>query len=417
MCLLNFSLCFSLNFLTQDSSYIYTMKNLLFLLFASIISISLSAQEYAQDIIVGAEQPEAYLPMLKGKKVGMLVNQTSLVKDKHLVDFVIERGADVNVIFAPEHGFRGKADAGAHVKNGVDTKTGLPIISLYGKNKKPSATQLKNVDVVVFDIQDVGARFYTYISSLQYMMEACAENKKALIVLDRPNPNGFYVDGPVLNKKYKSFVGMQPIPVVHGMTVGEYAKMLNGEGWLKNKVECPLAVIPCENYDHSMLYDLPVAPSPNLRSKQAILMYPSLCFFEGTEVSVGRGTPFPFEVWGHPEYKNKEYSFTPRPGKGSKNPRYKYQRCNGNSYHWSTDKILKMLDGKLNIDILKEAYGSSKRTDGFFTSFFEKLTGTGELRKQIMAKKSVAEIRKSWEPELSKFKKIRKKYLLYEDFE
>lgn len=393
------------------------MKLLRFCLLFIGLSYSAQAQEYAQNITVGAERINEYLPMLKGKKVGLLVNQTSMVGKTHLADKLKAYNINLQVIFAPEHGFRGKADAGAHVKNGVDTKTGVKILSLYGNNKKPSAAQLSNVDVVVFDIQDVGARFYTYISSLQYMMEACAENGKQIIVLDRPNPNGFYVDGPVLNKKYKSFVGMQAIPVVHGMTVGEYAKMLNGEGWLKNKVKANLKVVTCEKYDHSMLYDLPIAPSPNLRSKEAILLYPSLCFFEGTEVSVGRGTPYPFEVWGHPEYKNKKYSFMPRPGAGSKNPRYKYQRCNGNSYHWKTDDILKMLDSKLNIEILKEAYGSSKRTDKFFTSFFEKLTGTGELRQQIMAKKSVAEIRQSWEPELSKFKQIRKKYLLYPDFE
>lgn len=394
------------------------MKFIFSLLLVVLISFSSIAQQYATDIVVGAAQTKEYMHILKGKRVGLLVNQTSQVRGIHLVDKLVALGVDVKVIFAPEHGFRGKADAGAHVKNGKDVKTGLPIISLYGNNKKPTASQLRNVDVVVFDIQDVGARFYTYISSLQYMMEACAENKKFFLVLDRPNPNGFYVDGPVLTKKYKSFVGMQAIPVVHGMTVGEYAKMLNEQKWLKNGIYCyKFGIIPCRNYDHTMLYDLPIAPSPNLRSKQAILMYPSLCFFEGTEVSVGRGTPYPFEVWGHPEYKNKKYSFMPRPSAGSTNPRYKFKRCQGNSYHWKTAEILKLLDGKLNIDILKEAYGSSKRTDKFFTSFFEKLTGTGELRKQIMAKKSTAQIRASWEPELSRFKKIRKKYLLYPDFE
>ncbi len=394
------------------------MKRFIFSFLPLLLCVTqVIAQEYASNVIVGAQRTDGYLSRLKGKRVGLLVNQTSLVGNTHLADKLIAHGIKLQIIFAPEHGFRGKADAGAHVKNGVDTKTGVKILSLYGKNKKPSAAQLSNIDVVVFDIQDVGARFYTYISSLQYMMEACAENGKKIIVLDRPNPNGFYVDGPVLNKKYKSFVGMQAIPVVHGMTVGEYARMLNGEGWLKNGVKVDLHIVKCENYDHSMLYDLPVPPSPNLRSKQAILMYPSLCFFEGTEVSVGRGTPYPFEVWGHPEYKNKEYSFMPKPGAGSKNPRYKYQRCNGNSYHWDTKEILELLDNKINIDILKTAYGSSKRTDKFFTSFFEKLTGTGELRKQIMAKKSVAQIRASWEPGLSRFKKIRKKYLLYKDFE
>ncbi len=393
------------------------MKLLRFCLLFICIACMSHAQEYAHDIVVGAERLDEYLPALKGKQVGLLVNQTSRVKGQHLADKLVHAGIDLQVIFAPEHGFRGKADAGAHVKNGIDTKTGVKILSLYGKHKKPTSAQLRNIDVVVFDIQDVGARFYTYISSLQYMMEACAENGKQLIVLDRPNPNGFYVDGPVLDKKYKSFVGLQAIPIVHGMTVGEYAMMLNGEGWLKNKLKVDLKVISCNKYDHTMLYDLPIAPSPNLRSKEAILLYPSLCLFEGTEVSVGRGTPYPFEVWGHPEYKKKPNSFMPRPGIGSKNPKYKYQRCYGNSYHWDTERILEMLNGRLNINILKEAYGSSKRTDQFFNPFFEKLAGTRDLRSQIMTKKSIEEIRRSWEPELSRFKEIRKKYLLYKDFE
>lgn len=394
------------------------MKLILSTLLLLIFAFSAMGQEYATDVVVGAEQTKEYMHILKGKRVGLLVNQTSQLKGMHLVDKLIELGIDIKVIFAPEHGFRGKADAGAHVKNGKDIKTGLPIISLYGKNKKPTSSQLANVDVVIFDIQDVGARFYTYISSLQYMMEACAENDKFFLVLDRPNPNGFYVDGPVLNKKYKSFVGMQPIPVVHGMTVGEYAKMLNEERWLKDGIYCSkFGIIPCRNYDHNMLYDLPVAPSPNLRSNQAILLYPSLCFFEGTEVSVGRGTSTPFEIWGHPEYKNKSYSFTPKPSFGSANPRFKNKKCNGQNLHMSISALLELLDNKININFIKTAYSSSKRTDKFFIPFFEKLTGTSELRKQILAKKSVAEIRKSWEPKLSEFKKIRKKYLLYEDFE
>ncbi len=377
------------------------------------------AQQYATNVVTGADQMVSvggHYEHIEGR-VGLLVNQTSVTSGGHLVDELIEKGIDVKVIFAPEHGFRGEADAGAHVKNGVDTKTALPIISLYGNNKKPTAQQLRDVDVVIFDIQDVGARFYTYISSLQYMMEACAENNKKLIVLDRPNPNGFYVDGPVLDKKHKSFVGMQSIPIVHGMTVGEYAEMLNGEGWLKNGVKADLQVITCMFYTHNMLYDLPVAPSPNLRSKQAILLYPSLCLFEGTEVSVGRGTETPFEVWGHPDYKNKDYTFVPKSSFGSAHPLYENQECNGQNLHQPTDEILKLLDGKLNLDFIKTAYSSSKKTDGFFNSFFEKLAGTSELRQQILEKKSVEEIRASWESKLSTFKKIRKKYLLYEDFE
>ncbi len=397
------------------------MKRLIPLFILLFTLYGASAQEFATNVIVGAEQPNEYMQYInkmKGgkKRVALLVNQTSQAEGKHLVDLFVEKGIPVVKIFAPEHGFRGKADAGAHVKSGVDVKTGLPIISLYGKNKKPTAAQLRDIDIVVFDIQDVGARFYTYISTLQYMMEACGENYKELLVLDRPNPNGFYVDGPVLNKSNKSFVGMQPIPIVHGMTVGEYAQMLNGEGWLKNKIPCALKVVTCKNYTHSMLYDLPVAPSPNLRSPQAVLLYPSLCLFEGTEVAVGRGTPTPFEVWGHPEYKKLQYSFVPKPSAGASNPRYKNQKCYGRNMHASPIAIMNMLQGKLDIETLKFAYSNSRRTDKFFISFFEKLAGTNELRKQILAKKSVAQIRASWEPELSNFKQIRKKYLLYPDF-
>lgn len=393
------------------------MKLLRYCLLFLILGCTAQAQEYAQNVVVGAERMDVYLPMLKGKTVALLVNQTSRVGESHLVDALIDKGIKIKVIFAPEHGFRGKADAGAHVKNGVDTKTGLPIVSLYGTNKKPTASQLNGIDLVVFDIQDVGARFYTYISSLQYMMESCAENGKEIIVLDRPNPNGFYVDGPVLNKKYTSFVGMQAIPIVHGMTVGEYAKMLNGEGWLKNKVKANLAVVNCKNYDHSMLYDLPVAPSPNLRSKLSILLYPSLCLFEGTEVSVGRGTNNPFTGWGHPEYnKHRPYAFTPKPGAGSASPKHKYKKCYGANMDVASFDMSSLYQGGLQLGYIKTAYSSSRRTDGFFTSFFEKLAGTGELRQQILQKKTEAEIRRSWEPELSQFKKIRKKYLLYKDF-
>lgn len=379
---------------------------------------ALQAQEYARNVVVGAERTSQYFPLLKGTRIGLLVNQTSRVGKMHLADKLVAEGLKPKIIFAPEHGFRGKADAGAHVKNGVDTKTGVRILSLYGKNKKPSAAQMSQVDVIVFDIQDVGARFYTYISSLQYMMEACAENGKKIIVLDRPNPNGFYVDGPVLNKKYKSFVGMQAIPIVHGMTVGEYAKMLNGEGWLKNGKKAKLTVIPCQKWNHSQLYDLPVAPSPNLRTKQSILLYPSLCLFEGTEVSVGRGTSNPFTAWGHPEYsKHRQYVFTPKPSFGSKHPKHELKKCYGQQLDLPISQITKTLDGKLFIGFLQTAYSSSPRRDGFFTSFFEKLAGTAQLRKQILAKKSETEIRASWEPALTGFKKIRKKYLLYSDFE
>lgn len=386
-----------------------------FLFFFS--SIVLRAQiDFAQNIIVGAEQKEVYLPLLKDKKVAMLVNQTSVIKGQHLVDALLAEGINIKTIFAPEHGFRGEADAGEHVKNGLDAKTNLPIISLYGSNKKPSAAQLQRIDIVVFDIQDVGVRFYTYISSLQYMMEACAENNITLLILDRPNPNGFYVDGPVLDKKYSSFVGMQAIPIVHGMTVAEYAKLLNGEGWLAQGLHCKLEIVPCKNYDHGLLYDLPIAPSPNLRSSQAVLLYPSLCLFEGTEVSVGRGTPTPFELWGHPDYKKNIFTFTPTSGPGAKDPLYNGLRCYGRDLRLAPKEVLRILEGQINLDFIKQAYSNSPRTDKFFNSFFEKLAGNNELRQQIIEKKSVQDIRKSWEPKLSDFKKIRRKYLIYPDF-
>jgi len=392
------------------------MKRFLFILILSIPLLS-NAQNFSNKVIVGAEQTNEYLKLLTGKRVGLLVNQTSMIKKTHLVDSLKSRGVDIKTIFAPEHGFRGKADAGAHVANGRDIKTGLPIISLYGKNKKPTASQLSNIDIVVFDIQDVGARFYTYISTLEYMMEACAEQGKEMLILDRPNPNGFYVDGPVLNKNFKSFVGMQSIPIVHGMTVAEYALMLNGESWLKNKAHCTLRIITCEQYTHKTLYRLPVAPSPNLRSPSAILLYPSLCLFEGTEVSVGRGTKHPFEVWGNPNYRDNGFSFTPISSFGSANPKYKNQKCYGANLQLPPYDVLKILKGQFNLDFLKKAYSSSKHTTKFFTPFFNKLAGNSTLKQQILDKKSEAEIRASWEPNLTKFKTIRKKYLLYEDFE
>jgi len=382
-----------------------------------LASLALQAQQFATDVVVGAEQfVDTIYAQYQNKRIGLLVNQTSIAHNEHLVDQLHEKGLKLETIFAPEHGFRGDADAGAHVKNGKDTKTGLPIISLYGKNKKPTKDQLANVDVIIFDIQDVGTRFYTYISTLQYMMEACAEHDKELIVLDRPNPNGFYVDGPVLEKEYTSFVGMQSIPVVHGMTVGEYANMLNGEGWLANKRKVNLKVIPCKNYSHNMLYKLPVAPSPNLRTFQAVLLYPSLCFFEGTEVSVGRGTETPFEVWGHPDYKHEKFTFKPLSSYGSAKPLYMGQVCYGENLHAPVSEILQQMNGQLRLEYVQKAYYASNNQADFFNTFFEKLAGTASLRKQIVANKTTQEIRASWEPALTAFKAIRKKYLLYEDF-
>lgn len=393
------------------------MKKISLLLVLFACSIFFNAEARRMRMMIGAEQIGSAMPILEGKKVACLVNQTSMIGNVHLIDSLISLNVNVVKIFSPEHGFRGKADAGAKIKNDVDSKTGLPIVSLYGENKKPSTLQLKDVDVVIFDIQDVGVRFYTYISSLEYMMEACAENGKTLLILDRPNPNGFYIDGPVLKPTHKSFVGMQAIPIVHGMTVAEYAQMLNGEGWLKNKVKCKLEIISCRAYDRQMEYILPVPPSPNLKTQNAIYLYPSLCLFEGTEVSVGRGTETPFEVWGNPKYKSK-YSFTPKSTEGASNPLYNNQTCYGENLftddHWGTRENLK---GELNLSYLKKAYSLSKNTYKFFNSFFEKLVGNNDLRKQIMAKKSEKEIRASWQKDIVTFKKIRKKYLLYPDFE
>ncbi|MFM2386549.1 MAG: hypothetical protein RL660_1306 [Bacteroidota bacterium] len=358
-----------------------------------------------------------YLPQLEGKNVALVVNHTSMIKSVHLVDMLVENGVTVSKIFAPEHGFRGKADAGEHLANGIDKETGISVVSLYGDNKKPTKAHLTGVDVVVFDIQDVGVRFYTYISTLQYVMEACAENKVTLIVLDRPNPNGDYIDGPVLDMKHKSFVGMQAVPIVYGMTIGEYALMLNGEGLLANKVKCKLTVLPCTNYTHKSKYILPIAPSPNLKSAQSIMLYPSLCLFEGTEVSVGRGTDKPFMMWGHPSYKNNGFSFTPVAGESNKNPMYKDKKCYGANLDLPPYEIEKIVNKQLNLEFLRNAYKLSPNKAKFFVPFFTKLAGTTTLQQQIVAGKTDEQIRASWKPGIDKFKKVREKYLLYPDFE
>ncbi|MBC5775040.1 DUF1343 domain-containing protein [Pontibacter sp. KCTC 32443] len=359
----------------------------------------------------GAEQLDLYLPKLQGKRVGMVINQTSIVSKTHLVDTLLSRGVKITTIFAPEHGFRGEADAGAYVKDAKDTKTGLPIVSLYGKNKKPSAEQLQSIDVLVFDIQDVGARFYTYISTMHYVMEVAAEQNKEVLILDRPNPNGSYVDGPVLEPAHRSFVGMHPIPIVHGLTVGELAQMINSEKWLEGQRQAKITVIPVANYTHSTPYTLPVKPSPNLPNQQAIILYPSLCLFEGTNVSVGRGTPTPFQVIGSPNYTFKDFSFTPVSTPGATEPPYKNQVCYGKNL---TDPAAAQ---PFTLSYLIDFYKNSTEQDKFFNNFFEKLAGTSELRKQIIAGKTEAEIRASWEPALSNYKTLRKKYLLYPDAE
>ena len=369
-------------------------------------------------IKTGAENYDAYLPLLKNKKVGIVTNQSGIIQTLNLgyqttiinnsiVDFLIENKISVQKIFAPEHGFRGTADAGEHVVDGKDTKTGLPIISLYGNNKKPKPEQLAGIDVMVFDLQDVGARFYTYISSLHYIMEACAENKIQLIVLDQPNPNGGIVDGPILEKEFTSFVGMHPIPLLHGMTIGEYAKMINGEKWLKDGIQCNITVIPCLNYKREMDYSLPVKPSPNLPNDQAVNLYPSLCLFEGTNVSVGRGTEMQFQIYGSPFLPKSDFSFTPIPNLGAKEPVYKNQLCYGENL-----TLIPKVD-KLELKWLIKAYNSTSDKSKFFNDFFTKLAGTKKLQQQIEQGVSETKIRKSWEKGLSDFKEMRKKYLIY----
>ncbi len=364
----------------------------------------------------GAECMERYLPLLEGKRVAVCGNQTSVVAKTHLVDTLLSRKVNVVKLFCPEHGFRGQAEAGATIASGKDPLTGLPVVSLYGKNKKPTAEQLQGVDVVLFDLQDVGCRFYTYISTLHYVMEAAAENGVKVIVLDRPNPNGFYVDGPVLEPQYKSFVGMHPVPIVYGMTIGEYARMINGEKWLANGVQCDLTVIKLEGYTHETRYVLPVAPSPNLQTAEAIYLYPSLCLFEGTNVSVGRGTDQPFEMYGAPGMQSGDYRFTPRAIPGvSENPPFKGQECRGYLLHDIAAGNLNN-PGRLNLSYLLTAYRNCVDQSSFFlkNNFFDKLAGTDQLRKQLVVGASEEEIRASWEPDLEKFRHIREQYLLYE---
>ncbi len=367
---------------------------------------------------VGATSMDEYLSILKNKNVALLVNQTSTVRETHLVDTLLQKGISIKKIFAPEHGFRGEADAGEQVKDGKDAKTGIPLISLYGENKKPSVEHLKGIDMVVFDIQDVGARFYTYISSMSYVMEACAENKVNFIVLDRPNPNGHYVDGPVLKKEYTSFVGLHEVPIVHGMTVGEYAQMVNNEGWLKGGVKCNLTVIKCENYDHKTFYELPIKPSPNLPNLRSIYLYPSLCLFEGTTVSAGRGTNKQFQIYGHPDFKLGDYTFTPQPMSGAKYPKFDGIECNGFDLTKLDLKEFQEM-GRLNLRYLIHFYKNFENKKDFFleNKFFDKLAGSATLRWQIINGKSEEEIRNSWQRDLEAFKKIRAKYLLYPDFE
>lgn len=362
-----------------------------------------------QPLTVGAQQLNDYISDIRGKRVGLVVNHTSTLGHTHLADTLKSLGISVTTIFAPEHGFRGMADAGEHIKDGLDVKLGIPIVSLYGNNKKPSKEQLRDIDIMVFDIQDVGARFYTYISTLHYTMEACAENNKSLIILDRPNPNGNFIDGPVLKSGFQSFVGMHPIPIAHGLTVGELAQMINGEGWLDGHRKCNLRVIPVKNWSHSDAYSLPLKPSPNLPDDQSIKLYPSLCLFEGTVISVGRGTLTPFQLIGHPDLKNMPHQFTPVSIEGmSKNPPHENKICYGLDL-----RQVPVNSDKLNLSYLITMYNAFPNKEKFFNSFFEKLAGNAELKQQVQAGLSEEQIRSSWNEEIEKYKETRKKYLLY----
>jgi uncharacterized protein YbbC (DUF1343 family) len=386
-------------------------------------------------ILPGAERISVYLPLIKGKRIGIFANQTSMVGNTHLVDTLKKLGVDIKVIFGPEHGFRGTADAGEKVGNYVDEKTGIPVVSLYGGKSRPDENDLKDIDILIFDLQDVGCRFYTYINSLQSFLEAALENHKPLLILDRPNPNGFYVDGPVLDPKFKSGVGKQPIPIVYGMTMGEYAKMLCGEKWLTEKAneineynvatkqtaDTPfhMLVIKCQNYTHNSKYILPVRPSPNLPDMQAIYLYPTTCLFEGTALSEGRGTEKPFEYIGHPLLPKSMFSFTPHPNEGAKSSKHYGEVCYGWNFGGTSGEVLKKTDKKIQLKWIMDAYKIFPGKDSFFlkTNSFNRLAGNDILMQQVKDGKSEEEIRKSWEPALDEFKKMRKKYLLYPDFE
>jgi uncharacterized protein YbbC (DUF1343 family) len=365
-------------------------------------------------VIVGAEQMEQYLPLLKAKRVALFSNHTGRVGDKHLLDVLIENKVNVTAIFSPEHGFRGDAGAGDHVSSSVDAKTGVPILSLYeGNTGKPSAENVRKFDVLVMDIQDVGLRFYTYYITMVKLMDACAEQHKPVILLDRPNPNGHYVDGPILNMKYKSGVGSLPIPVVHGLTLGELALMVNGEKWLPEGRKCDITVIKCKNYTHQTMYRLPIPPSPNLPNMKAIYLYPSICYFEATPVSLGRGTDLPFQIYGHPNMRGYDFSFTPRSMPSAIDPPQKNRLCYGVNLSTLTEE--ECLTHKLDLSYLIDAYRNLNMDDHFFRSFFENLIGVDYVRKMIKQGKSAEEISAMWQDDVVKFKKQRQPYLLYDE--
>lgn len=370
---------------------------------------------WAQQLWTGAEQTEVYIPILEGKKVGLVVNQTSLGKEEHLVDVLLNNDIQVIKIFAPEHGFRGQADAGEKVDDSLDPVTGIPIVSLYGSRRGPSMEDLSGLDLLIFDIQDVGVRFYTYISTLHYVLEACAKSGVPLLILDRPNPNGHIVDGPILDAEYQSFVGMHPIPIAHGMTIGEYGRMINGENWLGGDLKASLQVIPCKGYQRDMPYQLPVKPSPNLPDMKSIYCYPYTCLFEGTVLSEGRGTPTPFQIFGHPDISGENrVSFVPLPNEGAKYPKLEGQTCVGKTLSNQTEESLRAI-GKIDLSHLLDMYHHFPDRDHFFleNGFFDKLAGGSQLRIQIQNGWTEAQIRDSWQEGLNAFKKIRQKYLLY----
>ncbi|UZD23648.1 DUF1343 domain-containing protein [Algoriphagus halophytocola] len=392
---------------TKLTPFIYFLSfTLLFL------THSPESQAQQNPIRTGAEQPELYLELLQGKNVGIVANQTSILPqsgNQHVVDFLLAKGVNIKKVFVPEHGFRGQADAGEKVDNSVDAKTGLPIISLYGNNKKPKPAQIADLDLLIFDLQDVGTRFYTYISTMHYLMEAAAENGKQVLIFDRPNPNGDYIAGPVLKKGFESFVGMHPIPVVHGLTVGELAQMINGEKWLKAGVTADLQVIPVANWNHDTPYALPVKPSPNLPNDLSIRLYPSTCFFEGTVISLGRGTYFPFQVYGYPDPKFGDFTFTPVSIDGmSKSPKHQDKICYG------VDLRNEELTHRFSLKYLLDAYEKSGKGQAFFTNYFNTLAGTDQLKNMIIAGKSEAEITASWKADLEKYSTLRTKYLIYD---
>ncbi|WP_426668361.1 exo-beta-N-acetylmuramidase NamZ family protein [Mucilaginibacter sp. McL0603] len=387
-------------------------------LFILLLNIGLPTISYAQEpLLTGADRTDLYVSYLKNKNVGMVINQTSIIGKNEVssIDSLLKLGIHITRIFGPEHGFRGNASNGATVNDSVDPKTGIPAISLYGKHYKPTPADLQGLNLVVFDIQDVGVRFYTYLSTLHYVMEACAENNVELMILDRPNPNGFYVDGPMLDTTYRSFVGLDQLPIVHGLTIAEYAQMINGEGWLKNHVQCKLKIIKMVGYNHDLPYTLPVNPSPNLNTAQSILLYPSVCLFEGTTLSLGRGTLVPFQVLGHPLLSGQfKFAFTPVgiPGM-SEDPPQKEKTCYGiDLRHYDVNQF--RISKKIDILWLIKLYNAFPDKAHFFNAYFSKLAGTDQLRKQIEAGQSEEEIRKSWEPALSRYKEMRKKYLLYQ---